>query len=186
MRFTVSLFAALLLAVCSFGQTTPAPTELPGYSVQVLAGYSLVTGAGNNNGFFSSVAVPAWHNKSNSLAVQARADYFSINKPSSYYVGGGPEFRYAFAKPTIFNGQVFEPFADVQIGAAETSDPATGNPTGTKHFALKVGGGLDTVLKGNVTWRLFQVDWIHSTIYPGNGIVLSNFAQISTGIGIRF
>jgi len=193
-RYISAIAVILLAASLGLAQTTPpstpAPsTNLPGWAVQLTGGYSLVAGANTNNGFFSSVAVPVWHSKNNALGVQGRGDYFSVSKPTSYFVGGGPELRGQFSKDTLLNGQVFEPFATVEFGLsklADTTDSAGATISHPTKFAFKIGGGLDTILKGNVTWRLVEVDYIHSSIYPNNGLVVSNFAQVSTGIGIRF
>jgi hypothetical protein len=182
--------AVILLLVAPglmFAQAPPA--NLPGYTVQLTAGYSLLTGAQNNNGFFSSVAVPIkTFNNKYSFSLSGRADYFSIATPSSYVIAGGPEARFQFSKPDLMGGIVFQPFGNVMLGMAKSACPAAGcAPTvdTSGKFAFKIGGGLDVPLKGGVVARLFQVDYIKASIYP-NGLVLSNFAQVTTGLGIRF
>lgn len=189
------LFAFLLFAFPLFAQTTtttpPATTTtssttLPGWAVQVSAGYSYITNANENNGFFSSIDVPLYHDKSNNFSISGSGSYFSITTPSSYFVGAGPVLHGAWSSPNLLNGQVFEPFAGLDFGVTRSVDSSTGTPTGATKFGFGVKGGLDTILKGNVVWRIFQVEFIHSTLYPGNSVTVSNIGQISTGIGFRF
>lgn len=180
-KILVLAFVCLSLSL-ALAQSAPAP--LPGYQVSLAAGYSLLTGAQNNNGFFSSVGMNMrTFDKTNSFSIAARGDYFSINTPSSYVIAGGPEFRFQFSRASFLSGKVFQPFANVGAGAARSSCSGCSN---APHFALKIGGGLDMVGSPTVTYRLFEVDYIHSTIFPNNAITLSNFAQVMTGLKLNF
>lgn len=184
----ITLFAVLAFAVSCFAQapTPPVTTTLPGYSVQLAAGYSYITNATTNNGFFSTIDVPLYHDKSNAFAISGVGNYFSISNPSSYYVSGGPTAHFQYSKPSLLNGQVFEPFAGVGFGVTRSVSTSTETPSGAMHFGFDIHGGLDTILKGNVSWRIVQVAWIHSTLYPGGSVAVSNIGQVTTGIGIRF
>jgi len=178
MKKSLCLAVLVFAAISSFAQ---APASLPGYQVSLAAGYSLLTGAQNNNGFFSSVAAPLYLlNKKYSVSIAGRGDYFSIATPSSYVVAGGPEFRFQFSSATFFSGRVFQPYANVGGGMAHSSSNSTIYP------AWKVGGGLDLVGNSTLSYRLLEVDYIHSTIFPSNHVVLQNFAQVMTGLKLSF
>ena len=178
-RFCVVLFAVLALSLAVFAQ---APPSLPGYQVSLAAGYSLLSGAQNNNGFFSSVAVPlrTW-DKEWSFNLAGRGDYFSIVTPSTYVITAGPEFRFQFSRASFFNGKVFQPFANVGAGAARSSAGS-----GATYSAWKLGAGLDMPQNSTLSWRLFEVDYIHSKIFPNNYTVLSNWAEVETGLKLSF
>ena len=189
---------ALLLASAgaALGQAPPVPpavppVELPGYSVSLFVGYSVLQNAQNNNGLFSSVAVPLYtKNDVWSWTVSARADNFLLSSPSVVVIMGGPEGRFQFSKATLFNGAVFQPFGNFMLGAARSSCVSTKTcavgQDQTSHVAYKVGGGLDMVLTQNMTARLFEVDYIRSTIFPGGGLTVNNFTQVSAAIGFHF
>lgn len=180
-----------VLAAAIVGQAQSAPAPLPGYSVTTFVGYSSLQSSNSGNGFFASLAVPLWtRNADWTWTVSARADNFLIASPSVNVLLAGPEVRYQFSQPTLFNGEVFQPFGNFMAGAARSScvaatDCAVGQDT-TSHFAYKVGGGLDMVLSANMTARLFEVDYIRSTIFPGGHVTLNNTTQITAAIGFHF
>lgn len=187
---------AMLVALTAFAaHAQTAPSDLPGYSVSLFAGYSATTGNQTNNGFFSSVAIPVHQfqsafGKQYGMNLAVRGDYFSISKPSTYVLTGGPELRFQISKPDILNGQVLQPFINIGMGGARSqcvSDSSCA-PTADQstHFAAKVGGGLDIPISAKVNMRIFEIDFIHSTIFPTGNVVVSNFAQISAGIGLKF
>lgn len=187
-RFAAVAVLIVLSAVCSFAQS--APSALPGYTVQLNAGYSSVQG-NSSNGMFASLAVPIWtRNSTNTMTVSARSDWFSITNPSTFVITAGPEFRYQFSRATLLNGIVFQPFANTGIGAARSQCVSTNScPVGadtSSHITEKLGGGLDVIMDTHSTIRIFEVDYIHSRIFPGGHVVMSNFAQVSAGIGFRF
>lgn len=196
--FVVSLLLVFFLAVPSgFAQTAPVvPSELPGYSIQIAGGYSATSGNTTNNGFWGSVSVPAYTfqsviAKQYDMALSIRGDYFSLSKPNDYVLTGGPEFRLQFSKPNLMNGQVFQPFANLGFGMARNQCVAAMNCAAgvdqTTHAAFKVGAGLDIPVNGTMSLRILELDLIHSSAIPGNGnVVVSNAAQLSAGIGLRF
>jgi hypothetical protein len=168
-----------------------APASLPGYSVSTFVGYSSLQNANNNNGLFTSLAVPlkTW-DSTWSRTLSARADNFLLTTPGVNVVLFGPEVRFQFSKATLFNGEVFQPFGNGMAGAARnncvaTTTCASGVATTTK-AAYKVGGGLDMVLSPNMTLRLFEYDYINSTIFPGGHVTVHNLSQFTTGIGFHF
>jgi hypothetical protein len=187
-RFLVVLTLLFLSSGLVWAQTpTPAPAPtLPGYAIQLSAGYSYISNAPTNNGFFSSLDVPMWHDPSNKFAISGSGSYFTMSTPSSYFAGGGPVAHFQYSNKNLLNGQVFQPFVGADFGVTRSIDTSTGLSTGSTHFGVGIKGGLDTVLTGNVSWRVFQVEWIHSTLYPGNSVTISNIGQISTGLNIRF
>src|ERR1700693_1065506 len=83
------------------------------------------------------------------------------------------------------------PFGHVLIGGAHVSystllavDPPTLDTVNFSDtaFAFAVGGGIDAKIAGPFHWRIFQGDWIHSSVF-GTG---QNNARLSTGIVIKF
>lgn len=179
------VLALAFLATFAFAQ---APASLPGYQVSLAAGYSLTTGAQNNNGFFSSVGVPLYTFKDKwDVNIAGRGDYFSIATPSTYVITAGPEGRFQFSSASFFNGKVFQPFGNVGFGVAKSNCSATAAVcNGNSYAAVKLGGGLDLVGTPTLTYRLFEFDYIKSTIFPGGSVKLSNFAQVTTGLKINF
>lgn len=194
----VLLFLVVLFSVpVSLAQTAaPVPASLPGYSVSISAGYSATTGNTTNNGFWGSVAVPAYTfqsviAKQYDMTLSIRGDYFSLSKPDDYVLTGGPEFRLQFSKPNLLNGQAFQPFANIGLGMARNQCVAAMNCAAgvdqTTHAAFKIGGGLDIPVNGTMSIRILELDLIHSSAIPGNGnVVVTNAAQLSAGIGFRF
>lgn len=187
-----AIVACLVLAVPAFGQS--APTPLPGYNVSLNAGYSSVQGNGNN-GMFASLAVPVYtfggaFGKDWDATISARADYFTLTSPANYIVTAGPEFRFQFSRASLLSGTVFQPFANLGVGAARAQcvsagTCAAGTDTST-HGAFKFGGGLDIPMSASLSLRLLEVDYIHASDLPSGHVVFSNFAQVSAGVGIRF
>lgn len=196
--FMVLLFLVLCLCVpVSLAQTAPvSPASLPGYSVSFSAGYSATSGNSTNNGFWGSVAVPLYTfqslvAKKYDMSLTLRGDYFTLSKPADYILTGGPEFRLQFSKPNLLNGTVFQPFANVGFGIARNECVAAQNCASgvdqTTHGAFKVGGGLDIPVNPTMSIRILELDFIHSSLIPGNGnVVVTNAAQLSAGIGLRF
>ena len=189
----IAVFAlAFAAAVPAFGQSAPAP--LPGYTISVAAGYTSTTGNTTNNGMWASLAVPlytfkgVWNKYDLNLA--ARADYFTIAKPSDYVVTAGPELRAQFSKASLLGGVVFQPFGNLGIGAAESqcaaSQSCAAGTDGSKHAAFKIGGGIDVPMNATLVIRVAEFDYIHSSIFPGGGVNINNFGQISTGLKIQF
>jgi hypothetical protein len=168
----------VLLALSTLA-ASQAPPDLPGYSVQITGGYSLLTGAQTSNGFFTEAAVPfhTFHD-TNSVTVSGKADYFQVASPASNVIAAGPEVRFQFSKANFINGQVFQPFAHAEFGAARAS--------GDTKTAWVIGGGLDMPDGQSLTWRIFEVDYVHSTLFPNNAVAESNWAQVKTALGIRF
>jgi hypothetical protein len=198
----ILVFAVFLLVLhlaapsCLAQSTVPPPASLPGYSVSFSAGYSATTGNATNNGFWGSIAVPLYTfqslvAKKYDMSLSLRGDYFSLSKPADYVLTGGPEFRLQFSKPNLLNGQAFQPFANVGIGFARNQCVAAQNCAAgvdqTTHAAFKIGGGLDIPVNATMSIRLLELDFIHSSLIPGTGnVVVSNAAQLSAGIGLRF
>ena len=182
--------ALLLVSPLLFAQ---APAELPGYSVSTFVGYSSVSGT-TASGMFLSLAAPLKTVYLNStlgtMTVSARADNFWNTTPGVNVILGGPEQRFQFSKATFLNGLVFQPFVNEMAGIARNACVSTtscaAGVTTASHFAYKVGGGLDLVLTSNMTARLFEVDYIRSSLLPNGHLTVSNAAQITAGIGFHF
>lgn len=75
------------------------------------------------------------------------------------------------------------PFGHVLIGGAHESVSVPGFGTATDNsFAAAIGGGIDAKITGPFHWRIFQADWVHSSVFGTS----QNNARISTGIVIKF
>lgn len=192
--------ASVLLCLCALlgsvthAQTTPpaAPPSLPGFTVQIMAGYTSLQNVQNANGFFSSLTLPmhTFNSTNFTTTVSLRADNFLVSTPSINSVYLGPEFRFQFSQAQLLGGEVFQPFVNAELGVARSSCASTSTcPDGvdaSTHFAQKVGGGLDMPTGNHVTVRLFEYDYMHSTLFPGGHITISNWGQLVTGLGFRF
>jgi hypothetical protein len=80
---------------------------------------------------------------------------------------------------------------DVLIGGAHVSNSTTlavDPPTletvtfSDTSFAVAIGGGIDAKIVGPFHWRIFQADWIHSSVFGTS----QNNARVSTGIVVKF
>lgn len=189
-----ALAVAFFFALPVFAQQGGV-SQLPGYNISIAGGYAATTGNATNNGFWSSLAVPVHQfqsafGKEYGMNLAIRGDYFTISQPSTYVVTGGPELRFQISKPTLLNGQAFQPFINTGLGAARSQCVSTMTcPAGSDqstHFAFKFGGGLDIPTNSALSIRIVEVDWIHSTIFPTGSVTISNAAQISTGLSIKF
>jgi hypothetical protein len=181
----------------AYGQITPAPpaapTLLPGYTLQISAGYSSAQGVQGSNGFFSTLEAPLYTRAGKyDLTFSARADYNSLSTPSNFVLAAGPEVRTQFSSAKFLNGIVLQPYGDVLLGATRAqcvsaNDCAVGVDV-KSHFATKFGFGVDMPVGSGTTVatvaRLFEVQWIHAK--PFGTITESNFAQVSAGLGFRF
>ena len=192
MKRFLAILAAGLLSISPF-VFAQAPAELPGYSVTTFVGYTSIQGT-TANGMFLSLAVPVKTLYLNStlgtMTLSARADNFWNTSPGVNVILAGPEQRFQFSKANLLGGLVFQPFVNEMAGVAREACLAAMNCAAgvstTSHFAYKVGGGLDMVLTSNMTARLFEVDYIRSSVLPNAHLTLSNAAQITAGIGFHF
>ena len=83
------------------------------------------------------------------------------------------------------------PFAHFLIGGVHVSNsstlfiepPVAQNVTvSSNSFAFGFGGGIDAQIKGPFYWRVFQGDYLHSSVFNSG----QNNARFSTGIVIKF
>ncbi len=75
------------------------------------------------------------------------------------------------------------PFGHILFGGVHASSSLPGVASiSDDSFAVAVGGGIDAKIVGPFHWRVFQGDWIHSTVFGGT----QNNARVSTGIVIKF
>lgn len=190
MKLRLLFLAAVLLLTANtgvtFGQTQPPPSSSDpfetGWSVSVSGGYTNVSNAQTNNGYFFSSAVRVaqhWN---------MRADIFILNSPQVTIAVAGPEYRLSINHilpqlsgnfPIINN---MELFANAKLGDAKYTDPAKGSQS---KFAYGVGTGFDIAVSDTVTVRPLDVSYIRSSLLTG-GVVLGNHMQFEAGLGLRF
>lgn len=184
--------AVAALLFCVMGLRAQAPAQPPGYTVSINLGYTSLQNVGNANGFFSSLALPlhTFPATNWTTTVALRADNFLIASPSVNTVFLGPEFRFQFSQANLLGGEVFQPFVNAMLGEARSSCAASAScgagVNASTHFAQKLGGGLDMITSAHVTLRLFEYDYLHSTLFPGGSLQISNWGQLLTGVGFTF
>jgi hypothetical protein len=87
-------------------------------------------------------------------------------------------YYYLFGPQVSYPARV-SPFFHVLFGGAHVSVPAN---ISDSSFAVAVGGGIDAKIAGPIHWRVFQGDWIHSSVFGTD----QNNARVSTGIVLKF
>jgi opacity protein-like surface antigen len=70
------------------------------------------------------------------------------------------------------------PFAHVLIGGAHFSSDVASDTS----FATAIGAGFDTKIRDNLSWRIFQADYVYTHFFGGT----QNNVRVSTGIVFRF
>lgn len=176
---TLIFLSCVSLAAQTPPSKTPDPLE-SGWNVMVNGGYSSVSNAQTNNGFFFSTAIRL------SQHVVARGDVFVVTSPAVTVSLAKPEYRFSAshlfksnATPTVKNTEFF---VNAGIGAAHFTDPAQGTKS---KFAWGVGGGFDVKLSDTVSIRPLDVNYVRSSLLNG-GQVIGNHLQFAAGLGLRF
>jgi hypothetical protein len=176
------IFLLAVQAISAFGQT-PTPPSDPletGWNVMVNGGYSSVSNATTNNGFFFSTGIRL------SQHLVARGDVFVVASPAVTVSLAKPEYRFSalhlFKRNTTQAVKNTEFFVNAGIGAAHYTDPAKG---GQSKFAYGFGGGFDVKMSDTITVRPLDVNYVRSTLLNG-GKVIGNHLQFAAGLGLRF
>ncbi len=74
----------------------------------------------------------------------------------------------------------------ILLGGAHASGTLAGTPGHSSNaFAFRVGGGLDAPLKGALTLRVVQADYL-LTLFPNQVNDRQNIVQLSAGLVYRF
>lgn len=182
----IVVFYMLFVAALAFGQSATPPVTPPdpletGWNVSVNGGFSSVSNAGTNNGFFfSSELRVAQH-------WAARADVFVLNDPAVTVTLVKPEYRLSanhIFKNTSGNYaavNALELFVNFGAGSARFTDPAKGTQS---KFAYGGGGGFDYKLSDKITVRPLDVSWLKSSLTGQR--VIGNHLQFEAGLGLRF
>lgn len=158
---------------------TPAPTPLTsGWNVAVNGGYSSVSNAGTNNGFFFSTELRLSDHYS------ARGDVFVLTDPSVTVTLAKAQYRFApkFKTSSYALPQNMEFFANVGVGDARYNDPAQGTQS---KFAWGIGGGFDVRISDTVSVRPLDVNYLRSSLI-GGGRVIGNHLNLAASLGLRF
>lgn len=175
-------FVMAVLVPIAFGQspTKPADPLETGWNVMVNGGYSNVSNASTNNGFFFSTGIRLGQHWA------ARGDVFVTASPAVTTSLAKPEYRFSALhlfpnnqSPTVRNTEFF---VNAGIGSSHYTDPAKGSQS---KFAWGVGGGFDVKVSDTVTIRPLDVNYIRSSLLNG-GKVIGNHLQFAAGLGLRF
>jgi opacity protein-like surface antigen len=97
--------------------------------------------------------------------------YGSINR------FGTSTYTYLFGPQVSWSARV-SPFAQLLLGGAHNSTGGFGNSS----FSMAIGGGIDTNITDQISWRMVQGDYLMTQF---GGHAQNNF-RFSTGIIIRF
>ena len=96
----------------------------------------------------------------------------------------GPRLR--LLSPERENRVRLAPFMQILLGGAHASGTLAGTPGHSSNaFAFRVGGGLDAPLKGALTLRVVQADYL-LTLFPNQVNDRQNIVQLSAGLVYRF
>lgn len=185
-RLAVAAALLLLSTLRVEAQATPPADPLEtGWNVSVNGGYSSVTNAGTNNGFFFSTGIRLgthW---------VARGDVFVLNEPAVTVTLVKPEYRFSalhiFKNSSSATVKNTEFFINAGVGSARFTDPAKGTQS---KVAYGAGGGFDIKMSDTVSIRPLDVSYIKSSMIAAAGgsssRVIGNHLQFAAGLGLRF
>jgi hypothetical protein len=179
-RLPAKLLGAVLLlffAHAASGQSKLVP------GIEVFGGYSHLTfdsgslGFGKwtqMNGFDAGISIPHII-KGLGVAVDASGDYATALEQYNYAVG--PQYKWEFSH--------FRFIAHVMYGRSQTRIRQPGSTfvePSDRQRSLLFGGELDLPLKGRISWRAVQGDYVVTSAFGNN---FSNI-RLSTGLIYRF
>lgn len=183
-----TIMKTILFVLLLFIFVTPTLAQTPvskdplegGWNVSVNGGYSGVSNAQTNNGFFFSTSIRVAQH------FNARGDVFVLTDPAVTVSLVKPEYRFSAlhlfknaVSPTVRNTEFF---INAGLGSAHYSDPIKGQ---NSKFAWGLGGGFDVKLTDTVSIRPLDVNYIRSSLI-GGGRVIGNHLQFAAGLGLRF
>lgn len=174
--------------------TTATPTPTPGPLINPNTGVHIDLSASFSNFTQTSAINGSSSNSATVLTLRVPlSPHFSaflknIIVPSSTadLVIAGAEYRWSLAqwiKPSAnlkFNPQSFDLFAYGGLGGKQETNASL------SAFASMVGGGVDYHLTKTLVVRALDVSYLRSSLLPNGGVVLTNHASVSTGIGMQF
>ena len=168
------LAVLLLLAACA---SAPAQAQ-DEPRVEVFGGYSYTRFDSPSFGFSNTTGLNGYnfspaYNLIRGFGVKAELSGQYGSKLNLRDIMGGPQFLYPRGNKLFFaHVLVGRARSFVRVGAGE-GDTVTG---------VALGGGMDLGLFSRFAWRVFQVDYLHTTLFAEK----QNNLRFSTGIVYRW
>ena len=169
------LAVLLLLAACL---SAPALAQEDEPRVQVFGGYSYTRFDSPSFGFSSASGLNGYnfapaYNLMRGFGVKAELSGQYGSKLNLRDLMAGPQFLYPRGNKLFF--------AHVLVGRAR-SFATVGAGEGDTVTAAALGGGMDLGLTPRFAWRVFQIDYLHTTLFQEK----QNNLRFSTGIVYRW
>ncbi len=170
----------LLLAILTLGSLL-ATAQQSASKFDVFGGYSYFNGS--TSGVTSRYSLNGWNGQATynfTPWLGATADF------GGYY--GSPFSLSAHDTSFLFGPTVslrtahFTPYVHALFGVDNAKVSLLGGSVSDTGFAMAVGGGLDIPVKGRLSVRAAQVDWLRETHFSA----AQNNLRISTGLVFRF
>ncbi|MGC2112312.1 MAG: outer membrane beta-barrel protein [Candidatus Korobacteraceae bacterium] len=92
------------------------------------------------------------------------------------------DYSYLFGPTVSLRTPHFTPYFHTLFGADTFNVSALGGSISDTSFAMAVGGGVDIPVKGRLSIRAGQMDWLRSSHYNTS----QNNFRVSTGVVFRF
>ena len=171
---------ALLLALITTGSLLAVAQQSPS-KLDVLGGYSYFNGS--TSGVTDRYSLNGWNAQGTynlNRWLGATADF------GGYY--GSPfslstnNYSFLFGPTVSMHTAHFTPFAHALFGVDRDHQSLLGGSVSDTAFAMAIGGGLDIPVKGKVSVRAAQVDWLRSDHFSTG----QNNLRVSTGVVFRF
>jgi hypothetical protein len=166
-----------ILVLLILGSAAPAAAqEMP--RVQIFGGYSYTRFDSQSFGFANSTGMNGYtfspaYNFIRGLGVTAELSGQYGPRLNLRDIAVGPQFLYPWRKTLLF-GRLL-------IGDAR-SLAQVGNTEEDTARAVVIGGGMDLDVLSRFSWRVFQVDYVHTTLFQ----VTQNNLRFSTGLVYRW
>jgi hypothetical protein len=169
-----------LLAMLTLG-TLLASAQQSSSKFDVFGGYSYFNGS--TSGVTSRYSLNGWNAQGTynvNRWLGATADF------GGYY--GSPfslsasDHSFLFGPTISLRTPRFTPYVHALFGVDRASASLLGGSVTDTGFAMAIGGGLDIPLKGRLSVRAAQVDWLRETHFTTD----QNNLRVSTGLVFRF
>ncbi len=171
---------ALLVALLTLGSLLAAAQESTS-KFDVFGGYSYFNGS--TSGAAGRYSLNGWNAQGTynfNRWLGATADF------GGYY--GSPfglssnEHTFLFGPTVSMHTAHFTPYAHALFGVDRAHQSLLGGSVTDTSFATAIGGGVDIPLKGRLSIRAAQLDWLRTNHYSNS----QNNLRVSTGVVFRF
>lgn len=173
-RLLFLLFVLILCSLALNAQQTESKFDLFG-------GYSYFNGS--TSGASSRYSLNGWnaqgtYNFTHSLGLTADiGGYYGSPFQTSAHV-----YSYLFGPTVQFHTEHVTPFVHALFGVDNFHADVIGGSGSDSSWAMALGGGFDIPVKGRLSIRAAQVDWLRTNHFSTS----QNNVRISTGVVFRF